>query len=80
MSDLDIATLSRELCIDIAVDVGGHTAGARTNIFAYRAAPIQVSYLGYLGTIGAEYIDYIFADNTTIPKCLKKLYICRAIK
>jgi predicted O-linked N-acetylglucosamine transferase (SPINDLY family) len=74
MSDLDIATLSRELCIDIAVDLGGHTAGARTNIFAYRAAPIQVSYLGYLGTIGAEYIDYIFADNTTIPKCLKKLH------
>jgi predicted O-linked N-acetylglucosamine transferase (SPINDLY family) len=74
MSDLDITKLSRELCIDIAVDLGGHTAGARTNIFAYRAAPIQISYLGYLGTIGAEYIDYIFADNTTLPKRLQKFY------
>ena len=74
MSDLDIAKLSRKMCIDIAVDLGGYTAGARTNIFSYRAAPIQVSYLGYLGTMGAEYIDYIFADNTIIPECLQKFY------
>ncbi len=74
MSDLDIAKLSRELHIDIAVDLGGHTAGARTSIFAYRAAPIQVSYLGYLGTMGAEYIDYIFSDSTIIPVCLQKFY------
>ena len=74
MSDLDIAKLSRKLCIDIAVDLGGHTAGARTNIFAYRAAPIQVSYLGYLGTMGAEYIDCIFADDAIIPVFLQKFY------
>jgi predicted O-linked N-acetylglucosamine transferase (SPINDLY family) len=74
MSDLDIAKLSRELCIDIAIDLGGHTAGARTKIFSYRAAPIQVSYLGYLGTMGASYIDYILADNTIIPVSLQKFY------
>jgi protein O-GlcNAc transferase len=67
MSDLDIARLSRELKIDIAVDLGGYTSVCRTGLFAYRAAPIQVSYLGYLGTMGTEYIDYILADKTTIP-------------
>ncbi len=75
MTDLDIAKLSRELSIDIAIDLGGHTAGARTNIFAYRAAPIQVSYLGYLGTMGAEYIDYILADTTIIPVDSQKFYV-----
>jgi len=74
MSDLDVAKLSRELHIDIAVDLGGHTAGARTKIFAHRAAPIQVSYLGYLGTMGADYIDYILADNTIVPASLQKFY------
>jgi predicted O-linked N-acetylglucosamine transferase (SPINDLY family) len=74
MSDLDIAKLSREQRLDIAVDLGGHTADSRTGIFAYRAAPLQISYVGYLGTMGAEYIDYIFADNTIIPECLQKFY------
>jgi predicted O-linked N-acetylglucosamine transferase (SPINDLY family) len=67
MSDLEIAKLARELQIDIAIDLGGFTSDGRTGLFAYRAAPVQVSYLGYLGTMGAEYIDYIHADKTTIP-------------
>ena len=74
MSDLDIAKLSREMCVDIAVDLGGHTADGRTGIFAYRAAPIQISYLGYLGTMGAEYFDYLFADNIIIPEYLQHFY------
>jgi len=67
-SDQQIAELSRGHGIDIAIDLGGHTKGARTGIFAYRAAPIQVNYLGYPGTMGTEYIDYIIADETIIPK------------
>jgi predicted O-linked N-acetylglucosamine transferase (SPINDLY family) len=67
MSDLDIARLSRDLKIDIAVDLSGYTSDSRTGLFSYRAAPIQVSYLGYLGTMGAEYVDYILADKTIIP-------------
>ena len=67
MSDIDIARLSRDLKIDIAVDLGGYTSNSRTGLFAYRAAPIQLSYLGYLGTMGVEYIDYIVADKTIIP-------------
>ena len=67
MSDIEIAQLSRRLNIDIAVDLTGFTQDARTGIFAHRAAPIQVNYLGYPGTLGADYMDYIIADRTLIP-------------
>jgi predicted O-linked N-acetylglucosamine transferase (SPINDLY family) len=66
-SDKSVAQLSRELGIDIAVDLKGYTTGARPRIFSYRVAPIQVSYLGYPGTLGASYIDYLIADPTLIP-------------
>ena len=65
-SDLNIAMLSRQIGIDIAVDLGGHTQGARPKIFSYRAAPIQVNYLGFPGTLGTEHIDYIIADRIVI--------------
>ncbi|MNR98258.1 TPR repeat-containing protein YrrB [compost metagenome] len=67
LSNLEIAELAREHQIDIAIDLGGHTQDARPRIFAYRAAPIQVNYLGFPGTLGAEYMDYIIADQTLIP-------------
>ena len=73
-SDKDITLMSREIGIDIAVDLAGFTALARTDIFAYRAAPIQVNYLGYPGTTGAEYIDYIIADSTLIPSKSQQYY------
>jgi len=66
-SDKDVALMSREIGIDIAVDLGGFTGLHRPGIFSYRAAPIQVNYLGYPGTMGAKYIDYIIADPTLIP-------------
>jgi len=66
-SDVEVAKLSRDLNIDIAVDLKGFTQDARTGIFAHRAAPIQVNYLGYPGTLGTDYIDYIIADKTLIP-------------
>jgi predicted O-linked N-acetylglucosamine transferase (SPINDLY family) len=67
MSDVAVAKLSRDYSIDIAVDLSGFTKDARTGIFSYCAAPVQVNYLGYLGTMGADYIDYIIADKTLIP-------------
>ena len=67
MSDRDIALQARQDKIDIAVDLNGYTQYARTGIFAYRAAPIQISYLGYPGSMGAEFIDYIVADQHLIP-------------
>jgi predicted O-linked N-acetylglucosamine transferase (SPINDLY family) len=74
MSDMEIAQLSRDLNIDIAVDLKGFTQDSRVGIFAYRAAPIQVNYLGYPGTMGAEYIDYIIADKTIIPVEFQSCY------
>jgi len=64
--DRDVAALSREMEIDIAVDLKGLTEGYRANIFAHRAAPIQINYLGYPGTLAAPYYDYIVADGTLI--------------
>ena len=66
-SDRDIAALARRLEIDIAVDLAGFTKGARPKIFALRAAPLQVGYLGFLGTMGAPYMDYLLTDEVTIP-------------
>ena len=67
MSALDIAKLSRMHSIDIAIDLCGHTQGNRMNIFAYGAAPIQINYLGFPGSTGAFYYDYIIADRILIP-------------
>jgi predicted O-linked N-acetylglucosamine transferase (SPINDLY family) len=67
-SDKEIARLSRNLNIDIAIDLKGFTQDHRTGIFAYRAAPLQVNYLGYPGTMGADYIDYLIADRVLIPE------------
>jgi len=73
-SDTQIVSLAREMEIDIAVDLGGFTQDCRVNIFAMRAAPIQISYIGYLGTMGAKYIDYLVADPFLIPKDKRKYY------
>jgi protein O-GlcNAc transferase len=74
-TDIEIATLVRNLQIDIAIDLGGHTQDARTGIFAHRAAPIQVNFLGFAGTMGASYIDYIVADKIVIPEEHKDFYL-----
>jgi predicted O-linked N-acetylglucosamine transferase (SPINDLY family) len=73
-SDRVVAQLSREMEIDIAVDLKGFTQDARTGIFAERAAPIQVNYLGFPGSMGASYIDYIIADSVIITDELKQHY------
>jgi protein O-GlcNAc transferase len=67
-SDRQIAARVNDLAIDIAVDLKGHTLGGRPRIFAYRPAPVQVSFLGYPGTLGSGWMDYIIADRTVIPE------------
>ena len=74
LSDEEIASCIRETEIDILVDLKGFTQDARTNVFSSRPAPIQVNYLGYPGTMGASYIDYIIADQTVIPDEFRKFY------
>jgi len=64
---LQVAKMMRDLEVDIAVDLAGYTADSRTAIFAHRPAPIQVNYLGYPGTMGTDYMDYILADRHVIP-------------
>jgi protein O-GlcNAc transferase len=73
-SDQRVATLLHDMKVDIAVDLMGFTRDARTGIFARRPAPIQVNYLGYPATMGAEYIDYIIADRFAIPAGSQRFY------
>lgn len=72
--DADVAQLLHDLEIDIAVDLMGYTSGASPGVFAQRPAPIQVNYLGYAGTLGADYIDYLIADPTLIPAPSRQYY------
>ena len=65
--DVDIARMSREMGIDIAVDLKGFTLDNRFGVFVHRCAPVQVSYLGYPGTTGAPCMDYVIADGVVIP-------------
>ncbi|KAF9765908.1 hypothetical protein IL306_001730, partial [Fusarium sp. DS 682] len=53
--------------IHILVNLNGYTRGARNEIFAARPAPVQMSFMGFAGTLGAEWCDYILADSTAIP-------------
>ena len=73
-SDSEVASLARELGIEIAVDLGGFTDGSRARVFAKRTAPLQVGYLGYPGTSGAPYMDYLIADHTLIPQGEERHY------
>ena len=73
-SHKEIALLARSLEIDIAVDLGGFTARSRTDVFALSAGTIQLSYIGYLGTMGASYYDYLIADPIMIPEKNKKYF------
>ena len=67
LTDRAVALLARYFEIDIAIDLKGYTTHSRPNIFAYRAAPVQINYLGFPGTMGANYMDYIIADDVVIP-------------
>ncbi len=66
-SDAEIAQAMREMEIDIAVDLKGYTSEARPAVFSLRPAPLQVNYLGFPGTLGASFMDYLIADRITVP-------------
>ena len=73
-SDGEIIKLSNELSIDIAINLTGYTADSRNEIFFKRVAPIQVSYIGYSGTMGSSFMDYIISDDVLIPKINYEFY------
>jgi protein O-GlcNAc transferase len=66
-SDRDVALRMSDLGVHIAVDLMGHTLGSRPGILAHRPAPISSSFLGFPGTTGADFIDYVIADETVLP-------------
>ena len=73
--DQEIAQLARMLEIDIAIDLTGFTTHGRPGIFSCRAAPIQINYLGYPGTMGTAYFDYIIADPVVVPTAQRQHYV-----
>lgn len=73
-SDLEVASMARDLDIDIAVDLNGFSAHNRASIFGLRAAPVQINFLGYPATMGAGFMDYIIADGMVVPRDLQKHY------
>jgi len=74
MSDSEVSSLCKELKLDIAVNLTGHTLNARNNIFFSQLAPKQINYLGYPGTMGSKCYDYIIADKIIIPEENKKYF------
>src|SRR3954468_5928993 len=73
-SDSEVVDLARRLEVDIAIDLKGFTAGERPGVFTRRAAPIQVNYLGFPGTMAADCWDYIIADSTVLPRAEQPSY------
>ena len=74
MNDLQMVELARAEKLDIAIDLKGFTQNSRLAPFSYGLAPVQISYLGYPGTLGADFIDYIIADPVLIPENKRQYY------
>ena len=75
LSDKDVAELAYKIGIDIAVEFNGLMKDGRMGILAHRPAPIQINYLAYPGTMGANFYDYIIADRIVIPENQKNNYL-----
>jgi protein O-GlcNAc transferase len=80
LSDDEVADMLRAREIDIAVDLKGYSKGCRPAIFARRAAPIQVNYLVYPGTMGADFMDYIIGDKDLIPEGDEVFYAEKVVR
>lgn len=80
MSDAQVLERVRKDALDIAIDLKGHTRDARLSLFAERLAPVQIGYLGFPGTIGADFIDYMIADEVVIPPGAERHYAEQIIR
>lgn len=74
MADAEVAKLIRAHEIDVLIDLHGLSSGARPEIFTRRPAPIQMTWLGYIGTTTFPWIDYVIADEHSIPKSLEPFF------
>jgi predicted O-linked N-acetylglucosamine transferase (SPINDLY family) len=73
-SDHEVACLIRQLEVDVAVDLNGQTLGHRLGAFASRPAPVQSTWLGYPGTTGSDFMDYVIADPVVAPPSHQPFY------
>jgi protein O-GlcNAc transferase len=73
-SSIQIAQQIREMEIDILIDLAGYTTDSRTDVMSWRPAPVHVNYLGYPGTLGVDYVDYILADRYIIPEAQQQYF------
>jgi protein O-GlcNAc transferase len=80
LSDYEAATMIRQKRIDILVNLNGYFGHGRQGVFSHRAAPIQVNYLGFPGTLGADYIDYIVADRHVLPPEHEAFYTEKVVR
>jgi predicted O-linked N-acetylglucosamine transferase (SPINDLY family) len=78
-TDQEAAQLLHDLHVDIAVDRSGYTTNARPGIFVARPAPVQVNYIGFPGTLGTKFYDYILADATVLPFDRQPFYTERIV-
>lgn len=74
MPDIEVVDLVRSAKIDIAIHRNGYTRLSRTELFQHRMAPVQINYLGYPGSLGADFIDYIVGDSVVIPDSQRRFY------
>jgi protein O-GlcNAc transferase len=74
LSNTEVLETVHEDKIDIAIDLTGYTKDSKTNLFSSRLAPVQINYLGYPGTLGADFMDYIVADPIVIPEDKRQHY------
>jgi predicted O-linked N-acetylglucosamine transferase (SPINDLY family) len=74
LGDLEAARALRALDVDILVDLKGLTVDNRAGVLAHRVAPLQVAYLGYPGSSGADYIDYVVADERVLPPAMAEFF------
>ena len=80
MSTTDLANFVYSKNINILFNLNGWTTGERNDIFVLRPAPIQISYMGYCGSMGADFIDYIVTDEISSPPIfIDKIYSEKAI-
>lgn len=79
-SDERVLALARSLEFDIAIDRQGYTVDSRTSLFQYRLAPVQMVFLGYPGTMGTQFLDYLIADPTVVPEQHREHYSERLIR